>query len=273
MINVDLRDSQKLKEEDKSLFVSFDYNPEIVRKVKAIDTRAYHFETKEWELSQEGIHKLIEIFGKDRLNIDENIDLDYVKKEVCLNNKCKWSIFNPLLKTMPEDIQKFTIEILEQVPNYFYSEPASTSGLHHPSYALGQGGLLRHTLSAGLIALELFRNNTVCIDFNNREKHLMLSAIILHDTFKQGLEGGKYVTDHPIIASSFISQFNQDILPIEEVGIICNCISTHMGEWTYDYKLKRNVLSKPQTEMQKFVHLCDYLSSRRLLEVNFDIVK
>lgn len=31
------------------------------------------------------------------------------------------------------------------------------------------------------------------------------------------------------------------------------------------------ILPKPQTEMQKFTHLCDYLASRKMLEVNFNV--
>ncbi|MBN3352079.1 hypothetical protein CF086_17425 [Clostridium botulinum] len=273
MVTIKLKNSEKINDCDKSLFVSFFYNPDIIKGIKTIKPRHYHFETKEWELSQESIHKLIELFGKDNLNIDEEVDLNYTKKEVKLYNDCKWSIFNPLLKTLPEDIYNFTIEVLNKVPNYFYIEPASTSGRHHPTYSLGKGGLLRHTLSAGLIALALFRNNTICGNFNNREKSLMLSSIILHDTFKQGLEGGKYEIKHPIVASDFIKKMNQNALPKEDVNIICDCIATHMGEWVMDFKIKQEVLDKPVTEMQKFVHLCDYLSSRKLLEINFNAVE
>lgn len=273
MINVELKNSEKLQGEDKSLFATFFYNPDILKKIKTIKPRQYHFDTKAWELSQEAIHKLIELFGRNNLNIDEDVDLEYTKEEVKLVDEMKWSIFNPLLKTMPKDIYDFTIKVLEDVPDYFYHEPASTSGRHHPKYALGEGGLLRHTLSAGLIALELFKNDTICGDFNNREKNLMLSAIILHDTIKQGEKGEKYATEHPILASDFIHKIYQDIISQEEVDFICDCISTHMGQWTYDYKLKEDVLEKPKTEAQKFVHLCDYLASRKMLEVNFEAVE
>ena len=44
-----------------------------------------------------------------------------------------------------------------------------------------------------------------------------------------------------------------------------------MGEWNTDYKTKEEVLPLPESEMQKFTHLCDYLASRKMLEVNFDV--
>jgi hypothetical protein len=46
-----------------------------------------------------------------------------------------------------------------------------------------------------------------------------------------------------------------------------------MGQWNYDYKSKKAVLPKPKTGKQFFVHMCDYLASRKFLEVNFDIQK
>jgi hypothetical protein len=54
---------------------------------------------------------------------------------------------------------------------------------------------------------------------------------------------------------------------------ICDCVASHMGSWNTDYKTKKEILPKPITSMEKFVHLCDYLASRRFLEVNFDKVE
>ena len=52
---------------------------------------------------------------------------------------------------------------------------------------------------------------------------------------------------------------------------IAECIKSHMGEWNTDYKTKEEVLPKPESVMQSFVHLCDYLASRKCLEFNFDV--
>lgn len=100
----------------------------------------------------------------------------------------------------------------------------------------------------------------------------MLSAIILHDTFKLGVDGSKH-TDarHPIIAANFIMHMKQDSISEEEVEIIADCISTHMGQWNTDYKTREEVLDKPSNDMQSFVHLCDYLASRKLIEINFNV--
>ena len=52
---------------------------------------------------------------------------------------------------------------------------------------------------------------------------------------------------------------------------IANCIHSHMGKWNTDYRTKREILPKPKTVVEKFVHTCDYLASRKYLEFKFDI--
>ena len=42
-----------------------------------------------------------------------------------------------------------------------------------------------------------------------------------------------------------------------------------MGEWN-ENKRSSTVLPKPETDIQKFVHMCDYLASRKDIEVLFD---
>ena len=58
-----------------------------------------------------------------------------------------------------EQIKNFIRDFLKQVPDYFFKTAASSTGKYHPSYALGEGGLVRHTKAAVRIAYELFRIN------------------------------------------------------------------------------------------------------------------
>ena len=39
---------------------------------------------------------------------------------------------------------KFALELVDSVPDYFWTDASSLSGLHHPSFGLGEGGLARH---------------------------------------------------------------------------------------------------------------------------------
>ena len=51
---------------------------------------------------------------------------------------------------------KENIEILiDLLPDYFFEVPASSTGKYHPSYALGDGGLVRHVKAAVRIGHEL----------------------------------------------------------------------------------------------------------------------
>ena len=41
-----------------------------------------------------------------------------------------------------------------------------------------------------------------------------------------------------------------------------------MGQWINDYKGKK-ILEKPTSKYQIFVHICDYLASRKFINVPF----
>jgi hypothetical protein len=171
------------------------------------------------------------------------------------------------------DIKKFTENMIGRLPDYFFEVPASSTGKYHPSYALGDGGLVRHTKAAVRIAIELFRCDTVTSNFSDETKDEVLSALILHDGCKSGIEKQTYtVVEHPIEVVKFCNQ-QDDIKQIVEEKVfnsIMDGIATHMGQWRFDYKKKCNVLDEPKNGMQKFVHMCDYLASRKCLEFNFD---
>jgi len=172
------------------------------------------------------------------------------------------------------DIKNFTIRALESLPDYFYEVPASSSGKYHPQYALGKGGLVRHTKAAVRIALELFRCETVTGHYSDNTKDIIISALLLHDGCKHGLNGSKYtITEHPIVVVEMIRNNNDlnNLLDKEIFDKIMNGILTHMGQWTSDYKTGKEVLEKPKTGIQNFIHMCDYLASRKSIEINFEV--
>ncbi len=51
-------------------------------------------------------------------------------------------------------VREFAKYCVNNLPEYFFTVPASSSGKYHPSYALGDGGLVRHTKAAVTIAHE-----------------------------------------------------------------------------------------------------------------------
>jgi hypothetical protein len=170
------------------------------------------------------------------------------------------------------NIKKFVETALTIVPDYFYEIPASSSGRYHPSYALGEGGLVRHTKAAVRIMHEILQLEMM--RYTDIEKDMMIAALILHDTYKSGLNHAKFtVTEHPIIAAEQLSNNkNLDgIISDEQRKFIALVISTHMGQFNQDFKTKKEVLPKPKSKYQSLVHLCDYLASRKCLEFNFNV--
>lgn len=165
------------------------------------------------------------------------------------------------------DIKESLKIMINKIPEYFFHIPASSTGKYHPKYSLGEGGLLRHTKSAIRIANELFG----IYKFPDKTKDLIIFSLLLHDSVKKGIKESKYsLFDHPLLASEFIKD-NQKELKIneEDINFICDCISSHMGRFnTSDYS--DVILPIPKTPEQKFVHMCDYLASRKVILLSFD---
>ena len=170
-----------------------------------------------------------------------------------------------------KDLKKDLKILINLLPDYFFEVPASSTGKYHPKFALGKGGLVRHTKVAVRLAYELLNNNTIGCKFTERDKDLILIALTLHDGLKSGLEHDKYTKfDHPLLISKYIME-NKDKLSmdIDDIRKLCSMIESHMGEWTYDSYRKKEVLPKPRTAEQRFVHMCDFLASRKFLNVDF----
>jgi hypothetical protein len=169
-------------------------------------------------------------------------------------------------------LRDLVFKVLGRIPEYFYEIPASSTGNYHPNYALGVGGLLRHTKAAVMIADSLFDNPSLH-NFDQDEKDIIISALILHDTVKHGVEGSRYsVTEHPLLVEQFIDKAWLEGWPQSQVLMVqrmIGCIRSHMGPWTTDRKTQKDILPKPHEEMEKFTHLADYLASRKFLEVAF----
>lgn len=157
------------------------------------------------------------------------------------------------------------------LPDYFFEVPASSTGKYHPAFSLGDGGLVRHTKAAVRIANELLNNNTVGSKFSLHDKDLIIIALTLHDGVKSGMEHSQYTKfDHPLLASKLIMENKDKVsMEVDDLRKVCSMIESHMGEWTYDNYHKKEVLPKPRTAEQRFVHMCDFLASRKFLDIKF----
>ena len=179
--------------------------------------------------------------------------------------------FNKEINYIKNDrIKNSLIIMLDRLPDYFYHVPASSTGKYHPSFSLGEGGLLRHTKAAVRIAYELFNDESIN-NFTQDEKDLIIFSLTLHDGLKSGMEHSKYTkVEHPLLAAKYVKDNTKNLgMSDEDIEFICNVISSHMGAWNKDFD-GNEVLPIPKNKYQNFVHMCDYLASRKVIKLDFD---
>lgn len=184
-------------------------------------------------------------------------------------------IVEPILSTIKnDDIREFAEVLLDGLPDYIWHVGASSTGKYHPAYSLGEGGLMRHQIAATRFLnffLELEQYNT---KFTDREMDLMRVAILTHDGRKSGeqadYEKSKFTKfDHPIQMANVVRSYDGKYLNHDEIEFVAECMSSHMGQWSTDRK-SSVVLPKPMNVYQEFIHLADYLASRKDLTMAFD---
>ena len=181
-------------------------------------------------------------------------------------------LFLDELECIKDDaLSESLLKIINILPEYWLEEAASSTGKYHPEYALGYGGLLRHSKAAMRIGLELLNDPCIGDKYTSHEKDLMLMGLLVHDGLKLGRPKEKYTRfDHPILMADFILENQKKVgLNKDDAVFLADVIKTHMGPWTTDYN-GEEVLEKPKTKYQNFVHMCDYLASRKCLLVPFD---
>ena len=164
----------------------------------------------------------------------------------------------PCIEQIENDkLKSWVVQVLEEdVPDYFFYGPASSSGRHHPLNSLGLGGLLRHTRAAVKVAKELevvYRLDNMI----DKEWDCIIAALILHDICKPA-------KDHADLAFESLKNYGKEAKVYRDsfesrIQIVRHLILTHMGQWGDIH---------PVDEPQKFVHLCDYIASRRDITIN-----
>lgn len=189
--------------------------------------------------------------------------------------KEKLELVEPVLDTFEnEDIKEFAIILLDNLPNYIWSVPASSTGKYHPAYSLGEGGLMRHQMAVVRFLNFFFELEQYNSKLTSREMDLMRLAGLIHDGRKSGTqedyEKSKYTKfDHPIQMAEVVRNYDGQYLNHEEIEMVADTISKHMGAWNEDKKSGIK-LEKPNNKYSRMVHLADYLASRKVLTMDFD---
>lgn len=169
------------------------------------------------------------------------------------------------------NVRKDLRKLISMLPDYFFEIPASC-GKYHPKFANSKGGLLKHTKVVVRIGYELLNDGITGMRFTDKDKDLIIMALVLHDGLKWGNKKGERAKfDHPLLMSKLILENSNKLnLDIDDIRKVCSMIESHMGDHTVDPNTEREVLPRPRTELERFVHMCDHIASRKFLNINFN---
>lgn len=188
-----------------------------------------------------------------------------------------------------DTLRQIVKDTLDASPECIVHIPASSSGRYHPSYSLGEGGLMRHVKAAVgiahcMIETDIFKNMTMGTslyvgDILDDYKDIAYAALILHDCMKPD-DTEKHGTrfDHPLMAAKLFKEVAVKYITDENmsymkqvVPLAHGCIASHMGQWSTAPYARGVKLPTPKSGIEQFVHMCDYLASRKFLIFDFDI--
>lgn len=162
-----------------------------------------------------------------------------------------------------EDLRMAVKSYMEEaVPDYFWTDGASSSGKYHPQFAQGEGGLVRHTKAVVMFAEELLRMSSYAY-MKEEYKDYVIAACILHDTAKYGIDKfdkAEY-KNHAANAADYFGEWS-----FVNCGFICsefllNAIRSHMGQWSTEKE------DRPFTNIDRCVHMADYMASRSFIDI------
>lgn len=179
-------------------------------------------------------------------------------------------IFAPVLNGFEtEEMRLYCEDMIDQMPDYIFTIPSSTSYKYHNATQCQPGGQIYHVLMVCTIMNYILNLEYIKKKWPEpKRRDCMRIAACLHDAVKCGWSGGTFtVHDHPMLASEWIqnTEVEHDIKP----GLkkyIGRLVESHSGQWTSSNKSKV-VLPEPENDEQFLVHLCDYLGSRSNLDM------
>lgn len=179
-------------------------------------------------------------------------------------NKIKY--FKKEISYITDESKKRDVEVLiNLLPDYFFSIPMGNNEDKYPKYGLTNNGLVKYTKVCVRLAIDMF--DTVN-NFSDNDKNLIIIAILMHDGLKNGIiDSGNTKIEHPLLMSELIMKNASKLeMDIDEVRKMCMMIESHMGR-NVDGKID---LPIPMNEIQRYVHRCCYLASRKYLNVRFN---
>jgi uracil-DNA glycosylase family 4 len=173
---------------------------------------------------------------------------------------CATDVFAQELREIADPlIREWCVLSWDAAPDYAYTAPASMSGKYHPAFALGEGGLVRHTKAVVYVVRKWCER----LGFTADEKDCLVASALMHDIVKYGDTYGdksqhsyQQYKDHPSISADHVLEHMPLGISTELAARIVTMVRRHMGQWGAE---------PPVDKMEKLLHLADMLVSSREL--------
>lgn len=171
------------------------------------------------------------------------------------------SFFNEeLMLIKDDDLRGMVTEVLECAPKWFWIEPASLSGRHHPPDDLVEGGIAVHTKKVAWLAHKYF-------DAFNEDTDVGVASALVHDIRSRGAGDEVGTIDdykrHADAGEEYLREFGLEEFSYgakcqDKWAKVCVCVGWHMGRYESDGRL-------PPSIQPQLLHLADLGASFRLL--------
>lgn len=136
---------------------------------------------------------------------------------------------NELDRITDSEIRDLVVDLLDHYVNPInYEKPASSTGKHHPPFALGEGGLVRH-VKAVVIVLTAIQEARPSLDWD-----CLYAAAVLHDMWKYSTSSRWTTKDHAKRAADeidFKATHIEDPDLKARVFFIADIVRGHMGRF------------------------------------------
>lgn len=166
----------KIKQVDKNLYVTFNYDVEKVAKIKSLPKRKYNPKTKEWEVPVRNIDTLLAVFQDYAIVIDGDV-----------NTKVKKVVDNRIT------FDEMDIEVQFKTTPYDHQVEGVEFGLQHNKFILGdhQGlGKTKQAIDIAIARKNQFKHTLIVCGVNSL-KWNWLEEIKIHSDEKGHLLGGR----------------------------------------------------------------------------------
>ena len=182
-----------------------------------------------------------------------------------MDKKYKREVFSLMAnKFETEKIKNYFLDMCEEIPDYIFTMPSSTSGKYHNATQCQKYGQLYHVFMFSSILEHLLRLEHIQEYAKTPEiRDCMRCVPAFHDAIKCGWNGSLHtVQDHPILAYNWVlhTAVEHD-LDQKMKQFIADMCASHSGQWN---KNRRGdpIMPKPRNNYEKLIHECDIMASR-----------